>query len=74
MMSEKNSSFQKFCGRSLDSVSVKFRKSINFFLDFFLLTSPLKLEQTVFRNVGTEAGDSPKRKNTTCRNLIFWRK
>jgi len=68
-VSEKTSSFQKLCGRSLDSVSVKFPKSINIFLDFFLLTPPTKMEQTVFRNVGTYAGDSPKRRHPTCRNL-----
>jgi hypothetical protein len=74
IISEKTSSFQKLCGRSLDNVSVKFRKSINIFLDFFLLTPPTKMEQTMFRNVGADAGDSPKRKNPTHGNLISCRK
>ena len=37
--------FKNFVSRSLASVSVKFRKSMEMFLDFFLLTPPMKMEQ-----------------------------
>jgi hypothetical protein len=58
------------CLRLILSQNFFYINTPTFSFRLFLLTPPMKMEQTVFRNVGiynSDAAESPKRKNTTFR-------